>query len=175
MIPLKQFANQNFNYEKRKRYVLHAFFVYLITNLKIQSMKKLLFAIAAVGLLTATSCKKEEKKVENSTENATEKAEETAQTGEEAVGNIDNSANEASDVPKFSSPEVQKFATDYAAYYKELAEATKSADAAKIQALQAKGTELTQKSLEFTKKMTPEDTQKWADWSMKIMNAASGK
>lgn len=97
-------------------------------------MKKLFLAVTALGLLSVTACKKETK-VENATENATGQTAETAQSAEQMQNNVEQSASVASDVPTFSNPEVQKFAEDYAAYYKEVTEATKSGDAAKIQAL----------------------------------------
>ncbi|WP_300675384.1 hypothetical protein [Soonwooa sp.] len=137
-------------------------------------MKKLFLAAAAMGLLSMTACKKDNK-VENSTENATEKVTDKAETAGDVMDNVNKSADVASDVPKFSSPEVQKFADDYAAFYKEVAEAAKSGDATKIQEMQKKTMDWAQKAQGFTQKMTPEDIQKWTDWSQKIAKSAMGQ
>jgi enamine deaminase RidA (YjgF/YER057c/UK114 family) len=138
-------------------------------------MKKLFLAATAVSLLAVTSCKKDEKKVENATENATETATNTAEKAGDNVENVAKSADVASDVPKFSSPEIQKFAEDYAAYYKDVTAAAQSGDATKIQDLQTKAMEWTKKATEMTQKMTPEDAKKWTEWSQKIAMAAMGK
>lgn len=137
-------------------------------------MKKLFLGVAALGLLSMTACKKENK-VENPTENATEKVSDKAETAGDVMDNVNKSADVASDVPKFSNAEVQKFAEDYSVFYKEVAAAAKSGDAAKIQDMQKKTMEWAQKAQTFTQKMTPEDIQKWTDWSQKITNSAMGK
>lgn len=135
-------------------------------------MKKLFLAITVMGLVTVTSCKKEEAKVEDATEQATEDATTTA---EETAEEVDNTTAAVSDIPQFSSPEIQKFAEEYAAYFNEVTEASKSGDAAKIQELSAKSVEWTKKASEWTQKMTAEDAQKWVEWSQKIAQAASGQ
>ena len=137
-------------------------------------MKKLCLGVAALGLLSMTACKKDNK-VENATEKATESVTDKAETAGEVMDNVGKSAAVASDVPKFSSPEVQKFAEEYASFYKEVTTAAQSGDAAKIQDMQKKTMEWAQKAQTFTQKMTPEDIQKWTDWSQKIANSAMGK
>ena len=135
-------------------------------------MKKLFLAISVIGLISMTSCKKEEAKVENATENAVENTTEAATNAADAV---ENTTAAVSDVPTFSNPDIQKFAEEYAAFYKEVSEAAKSGDAAKVQDLQAKGLEWAKKAADYTQKMTPEDAQKWVDWSQKIATAAAGQ
>ncbi|WP_018675110.1 hypothetical protein [Riemerella columbina] len=76
------------------------------------------------------------------------------------------------DVPEFKDPEIQKFANEFAAYYKDLTEAVKSSDATKMGELQQKGTELAQKAQEQMTKMSPEDAKTWSEWSVKIAQDA---
>ena len=135
-------------------------------------MKKLFLAITVIGLVTVSSCKKEETKVEDATENATE---EGAAAAEETAETVASSTATASDIPQFSSPEIQKFAEEYAAYYNDMMAASKSGDAAKIQELSAKSTEWAKKASDFTQKMTAEDAQKWVEWAQKIASAAQGQ
>lgn len=135
-------------------------------------MKKLFFALTLIGLVTATSCKKEEAKVENATENAVEN---TTEAANDAAQVLNETAAAVAEIPSFSNPEVKKFAEEYAAFYEEVKQATTSGDVAKVQELQTKALDWAKKASEFTQKMTPEDAQKWVDWSQKIAAAAQGQ
>jgi len=135
-------------------------------------MKKVFLAFTVIGLVTLTSCKTEDKKVEDATENAVE---ETTEAAETATETMENTGAAVADIPQFSNADVQKFAEEYAAYYKEVQAAATSGDQAKIQALQTKAVEWAQKAQQYTQKMTAEDAQKWAEWSMKIAQAAQGQ
>lgn len=120
-------------------------------------MKKVLFGLSVIGMTAMVSCKKEEAKTEDApaTEvTATEETPATTETTEVTTATVE--------VPKFSTPEMQKFADDYAAYYAEALAASKSGDAAKITALQTKGQEWATKTTAAMSKMTPEDAQKWS-------------
>lgn len=75
---------------------------------------------------------------------------------------------EKSDLPKFSSPEVQQFAEEYATYVNESMEAAKSGNAAKIQELATKAQEWATKAQEFSSKMTADDAQLWVDYQSKL-------
>ena len=73
-----------------------------------------------------------------------------------------------SEVPKFSNEETQKFAEEYAAYYKEVLEAAKAKDAAKSAELAQKAQDLAKSAQEKMTKMTPEDAKAWGEWAQKI-------
>lgn len=123
-------------------------------------MKKVLFGLSVIGMTAMVSCKKEEVKTEEApaTEvTATEETPATETTAETTTATVE--------VPKFSTPEMQKFADEYAAYSAEAMAAAKSGDAAKITALQAKGTEWATKTTAAMSKMTPEDAQKWSTFA----------
>ena len=133
-------------------------------------MKKLVFALGAVAMLSMVSCGKKETPAEKpATEAAADStAQETAQPAAEGEKAVEAVAGALSEVPKFSNEETQKFAEEYAAFQKEAIEAYKSKDAAKI-------TELTQKAQEWAKsaqekmtKMSPEDQKVWGEWFQKI-------
>ncbi len=133
-------------------------------------MKKLVFALGAVAMLSMVSCGKKETPAEKpAAEAATDStAQETAQPAAEGEKAVEAVAGALSEVPKFSNEETQKFAEEYAAFQKEAIEAYKSKDAAKI-------TELTQKAQEWAKsaqekmtKMSPEDQKVWGEWFQKI-------
>lgn len=134
-------------------------------------MKKVFLAFTVLGLVTLTSCKKEER-VENVTENA---AEETAQEAAETAETMDNTDAAVMNIPQFSNPEVQKFAESYAAYYKEMEAAALARDEAKIDELQKQSVEWAQKAKDYTQKMTAEEMQTWNDWTQKIAAAAQGQ
>lgn len=134
-------------------------------------MKKLFLAITVIGLVSLTSCKKEETKVEESTEQTTE---ETTTATEETTAD-DATAIAGVEIPEFSTPEIQEFAKEYATYFQEVMDATKSGDATKASELQAQAVEWTKKASEWTQKMTPEDAQKFAEWGQKLATAAAGQ
>ncbi|UQB70242.1 hypothetical protein [Epilithonimonas zeae] len=129
-------------------------------------MKKSIFILGAFLALTLSSCKKEETKTTEAA--ATEKAAEKA-----------TDVVESSDVPKFSDPEITKFAEEYNTYVKDMIAASKAQDAKKIQELSAKAQEWATKSQTALAKMTAEDQKLWTDYYTKLAqdmtNAASGK
>lgn len=133
-------------------------------------MKKFFLAIAAVGIVSLASCKSEEKKVEDATVEVTEQALETGVKNAETATEI---AVASTDIPTFSNAEVQKFATEYQAYFNQLMEAANAGDATKLQELTAQGVEWSKKASEWTQKMTAEDAQKWVDWASKLQDAAT--
>ena len=124
-------------------------------------MKKLVFALGAVVMLSMVSCGKKETPAEQPA--AEEKA---------AEGDV---AGAFADVPKFSNEETQKFAEEYAAYYKEVLEASKAKDAAKLAELGQKGQELAKTAQEKMTKMSAEDAKVWAEWAQKIAAAAQAQ
>ena len=130
-------------------------------------MKKLFFPLA-IAALTMTACKQEAKTEE------TKAATEAAATETPAAEAPASAENASSDLPKFSSPEIQKVAEEYSAFVNESVAASKSGDAAKIQALSAKAQEWATKSQTAMAKMTPEDVKLWTDYytklSQKMMN-----
>ena len=131
-------------------------------------MKKLVFALGAVAMLSMVSCGKKETPAEKpATETADSTAQEAAQPAVEEKA-AEGVAGALSEVPKFSNEETQKFAEEYAAYYKEVLEASKAKDAAKIAELGQKGQDLAKSAQEKMTKMTPEDAKVWGEWAQKI-------
>ncbi|HEU4496654.1 MAG TPA: hypothetical protein VFR70_06350 [Flavobacterium sp.] len=123
-------------------------------------MKKVLFGLSVIGMTAMVSCKKDEaKKTEETPATEVTATEETTETAPEAT---ETAASSSVEVPKFSTPEMQKLADDYAAYYAEVIAASKSGDAAKMTELQTKGQEWATKTTSAMSKMTPEDAQKWS-------------
>lgn len=132
-------------------------------------MKKIILSLGAVALISVTACKKETTKTETpATENST--AETSGKTEETASTEAPTSIN-GIEIPKFSNPDVQKFATEFAKFSAENMEAAKSGDAAKIQELTAKAQEWGTKQAALTAKMTPEDVKLWSDFAMKLSQA----
>ena len=132
-------------------------------------MKKLVFALGAVAMLSMVSCGKKETPAEKpATEAAADStAQETAQPAAEEKA-AEGVAGALSEVPKFSNEETQKFAEEYAAYYKEVLEAAKAKDAAKSAELAQKAQDLAKSAQEKMTTMTPEDAKAWGEWAQKI-------
>ena len=131
-------------------------------------MKKLVLSFAVLSLVVA-SCKKEnapESTTETQKESTTDSTAttETTQTTDSAT----TTSTASVDLPKFSSPEVQKFAEEYTAYTKEAIEISKSGDAAKAQEFATKSQEWATKAQEMTTKMTPEDAKLWGEYYAKM-------
>ena len=131
-------------------------------------MRKLVFALGAVAMLSMVSCGKKETPAEKpATEEAAKEGEATEQPAAEEKA-AEGVAGALSEVPKFSNEEVQKFAEEYAAYYKEVLEASKAKDAAKSAELAQKAQDLAKSAQEKMTKMTPEDAKVWGEWAQKI-------
>ena len=132
-------------------------------------MRKLVFALGAVAMLSMVSCGKKETPAEKpATEAAADStAQEVAQPAAEEKA-AEGVAGALSEVPKFSNEETQKFAEEYAAYYKEVLEAAKAKDAAKSAELAQKAQDLAKSAQEKMTKMTPEDAKVWGEWAQKI-------
>ena len=137
-------------------------------------MRKLVFALGAVAMLSMVSCGKKETPAEQpATEETAKGGEATEQPVAEEKAAEGDVAGAFADVPKFSNEEVQKFAEEYAAYYKEVFEAYKAKDAAKSAELAQKAQDLAKSAQEKMTKMTPEDAKLWADWAQKIATEAA--
>ena len=132
-------------------------------------MKKLVFALGAVVMLSMVSCGKKETPAEKPAAEAAadSTAQEAAQPAVEEKA-AEGVAGALSEVPKFSNEETQKFAEEYAAYYKEVLEAAKAKDAAKSAELAQKAQDLAKSAQEKMTKMTPEDAKAWGEWAQKI-------
>ena len=131
-------------------------------------MRKLVFALGAVAMLSMVSCGKKETPAEQpATEEAAKEGEATEQPAAEEKA-AEGVAGALSEVPKFSNEEVQKFAEEYAAYYKEVLEASKAKDAAKVAELGQKGQDLAKSAQEKMTKMSAEDAKVWGEWAQKI-------
>lgn len=124
-------------------------------------MKKVFAVLALVGVMTScNNKKKDEKKPEGDTTTTT-----TTTTTE---NNTTTTTTENSGTPKFSDPEVQKFADDYAAFVKEYKAGMN--DPAKLADLTAKMQEWSKKSTEIGMKLAskPDEAKAWADWIMQL-------
>lgn len=128
-----------------------------------------MLTFGVVALFFATSCeKKESTKIETpTTENSTAADEKAASEIPKTINGVE--------VPKFSSPEVQQFADEYATFMSEMTAASKSGDAAKIQELSLKTQEWAEKQTELASKWTPEDAKLWSDFAMKLSQAQMPK
>ncbi|MFC7346281.1 hypothetical protein ACFQO9_06035 [Chryseobacterium zhengzhouense] len=137
-------------------------------------MKKIILMIGVVTLFSVTSCEKKESTksetpvTESSTSTESQPAQEqtSTETPKTVLG---------VEVPKFSNPDAQKFADEYATFMAEVTEASKSGDAAKIQAISAKSQEWAKKQADMAAKMTPEDAKLWTDFAMKLSQAQMPK
>lgn len=76
-------------------------------------------------------------------------------------------------MPNFSSDEINRFALDYLKYFEEVRLASESGDQSKIHELSSKGADWAKNASKFIQKMTPEDAQKWVDFSFKIAKNAT--
>ena len=130
-------------------------------------MKKLVFALGAVAMLSMVSCGKKETPAEKPATEADSTAQETAEPAAEEKA-AEGVAGALSEVPKFSNEETQKFAEEYAAYYKEVLEAAKAKDAAKSAELAQKAQDLAKSAQEKMTKMSAEDAKVWGEWAQKI-------
>ncbi len=132
-------------------------------------MKKLVFALGAVAMLSMVSCGKKETPAEKPAAEAAadSTAQEAAQPAAEEKA-AEGVAGALSEVPKFSNEETQKFAEEYAAYYKEVLEASKAKDAAKIAELGQKGQDLAKSAQETLTKLSAEVAKVWGEWAQKI-------
>ena len=128
-------------------------------------------AITVIGLVTVTSCKKEEEKMNDAIQDTTEQVAETTVENVEAANDVDAAI---ASIPQFSSPEVQKFAEEYAAFARDAAAAAQSEDAAKIQELQAKTVEWTRKIGEINQKLSSDEALKFTEWYSEVNRAVSG-
>lgn len=126
-------------------------------------MKKLVLSALFASTMLVVSCDKK-KGVEETTTTETETTVDAATETQTTTTTTETTL----EVPKFSSPEAQKFAEEYTAYVKEQMEAAKSGDAAKIQELQAKSAEWTKRQTELATKLTPADAKLWQEYAMKL-------
>jgi len=124
-------------------------------------MKRILLTVVLIASLVACDKKTEA--------NATNENDTTTS------GNVELNApatpeetSASTEIPKFSSPEIQKVADDYAKFVNEYAEAYKSGDTSKIQNLVSMQAEWATKLQSSMKNMTPEDLKAWTDYMQKL-------
>ncbi len=117
-------------------------------------MKKVFAVLALVGVMVACNNKKKEEKTTGKDSTATT----TTTTNDQ------NTTSNMNGVPKFSDPEVQKFANDYAAFIEQykagIKDPTKLADLTKN--MQDWGTRATSVGLKLASK--PDEAKAWTDW-----------
>jgi len=120
--------------------------------------------LSITGLVFMASCNNKDK-TETMNESATE---ETTGTAETTTPMAENAEMAVTDIPQFSSAEVQKFVEDYAAYMNEVLKAQASKDTEKVAELQAHSVEWGQKAVGYMQKMTREERQDWDIWNKKM-------
>jgi len=124
-------------------------------------MKKLL--LTAILAASFVACDKKAETTADSSASEPTKTETPAETPAKA-----DEAPSGTSTPKFSSPEVQKVADEYAAFVKEYVAAYKSGDATKIQALVAKQQEWGTKMTSAMSSMTADDVKAWTDFTQQL-------
>lgn len=138
-------------------------------------MKKLIMAVAVLGMISATSCKNESSNsVETEAQQTLEDADQDALNLDEGNTDITSAEQEAMEVPEFSNGDVQNFANEYSKYIEELLTATKSGDTEKIQELTKQGVDWAKKESAITQNMNAEDSQKWTEWTNRLRDLLNG-
>jgi hypothetical protein len=124
-------------------------------------MKKLFAVLALVAVMTSCKDKKKEPKIDVPVPSTTE-----------TITPSSDAATTTGDVPKFSDPDVQKYANDYTAFVNGYVEAYKSKDMSKIASLATSASEWGTKSTAmFTKLATsPEEATKLTTYMSKLAN-----
>ncbi len=130
-------------------------------------MKKLFAVLAIAGFMTACKDKKDEKKVED-TMTTTPTTTTTTTDNPTTPTTTDNMSSGTITAPKFSDPEVQQFANDYAAFWNEY-KAGKN-DPAKLADLSKKMSDWSTKAQSVGMKLakTPNEAKVWSDWVVSI-------
>jgi hypothetical protein len=122
-------------------------------------MKKLFAVLAIVGVMTSCKDKKKDDK----------KTEETTTTTPTTTESTTTPPAEIAGVPKFSDPEVQKFANDYGNFMMQYKAGM--SDPAKMTELSKNMQEWSSRSTEIGMKLAskPEEAQAWAMWISGLM------
>lgn len=117
-------------------------------------MKKTIFVLAAIAMVSLTSCsKKEENKAE-----ATQEVTETT--------NSETTEATSTEVPEFESEKLGEYIKAYDAYMEEYKKVVESKDMTKFQELGTKGQELAKKAQELTSEgLSESDAKKLTDYS----------
>lgn len=137
-------------------------------------MKKILLVFAAVGFISFMSCKDTAKSAMEDVEETTDQAIVSATGAAQKAGTtIDELQNVAVEVPTFSNPELQKFADEYGEFFQQVRYAAQTGDEQQLLNLQNEAPNWTKRLEDYTQQMTPEDMEKWEEWSKKIADLAS--
>lgn len=126
-------------------------------------MKKAFLSLAAAGLFAAviTSCESTTK-TEKSTDSTIVKGDTTVKTSTTKTETV------KSNVPVFSSDEVNKGLAEYAKLKEEYTAALKSQNKAKVESLTSKYTTWAQNAATWSSKLKPEEVQKYSDYMTKL-------
>jgi len=125
-------------------------------------MKKTILSVAAVGLLAATllSC-------ENTTK-TTKSSDTTIVSGDTTIKTTVKTEQVKSDVPSFSSDEVNKGLAEYAKLKDEYLAALKSKNETQVKALTTKYSTWAQTASTWATKLKPDEVQKYTDYMTKV-------
>ncbi|MBW7676266.1 hypothetical protein [Chryseobacterium chendengshani] len=128
-------------------------------------MKKTILMLSAVALICITACKntKASKAESLQAENSAVPEKNVSETSGVTIDGVP--------VPKFSNPEVQEFATEYATMVSEMAAASKAGDVPKSLELTEKSKEWTAQHANWSSKMTSGDSKLWTDFIAKLSEA----
>ncbi len=151
---------------------LGLFFNHINQNQK--TMKKFLAILAIVGVMV--SCKDNKKEEPTTTDPTTTTTDAPTTTDEPTTTTTDaGSTTTSEDVPKFSDPDVQKMANDYAAFMSEYKAGMN--DPQKLVGLTKRMQDWSSKLSEISTKLAskPEEAMAWSDWLAKMSKSIMPK
>jgi len=132
-------------------------------------MKKLLLAATVLGVVSLSSCKSEKEKVVDNV-NATETA--IQETTTDAVEATQETVKDlAAALPTFASTEAAGFAQKYSDYVGELKAVAAKGDQAKLTELTAKSVEYSKELQAITQKLSAEDAKKLTDFVTELQKS----
>ncbi|WP_231427077.1 hypothetical protein [Pedobacter sp. Leaf250] len=126
-------------------------------------MRKTILSIAAVGIFAATLVSCDNTKTKTTTSSDT-----TVVSGDTTVKTTSKTEEVKSDVPTFSSDEVNKGLAEYAKLKDEYIAALKSKNQTEIQALSTKYSTWAQTASTWASKLKPDEVQKYSDYMTKL-------
>jgi len=128
-------------------------------------MKNTILSIAAAGLLASTLVSCESTKKTETTKDSSE-----ISANGDTITKITTKTTETvkTDVPTFSSEEVNKGLAEYAKLKDEYVAAVKSKNAAEIKALSDKYTAWANQATGWASKLKPDEIQKYSDYMLKL-------
>ncbi len=131
-------------------------------------MKKAILICASIGLISLSSCKKEEIPNDSTVENT--QSEMDHNSGE--LNEPNDPQITESEIPKFSDPDVQAYANELAKYYNEFRVAEEKGDQARLEELLKQQVSYHQKQQEVLQSQPTEEKEKFRAWAAEVAKAA---